>query len=93
MTASASEPKSAPHLCSHFPPSVLDLVRHDAHMIIANLGDCRAVLCRGGKAVRLSEDHKPSRPGVFLSQHEAWDRSMRIEDNLSTIQDGGLPAG
>jgi hypothetical protein len=42
-----------------------DLVRHDAHMIIANLGDCRAVLCRGGKAVRLSEDHKPSRPGVF----------------------------
>jgi len=29
------------------------------HMV--NLGDCRALLCRGGKALRLSEDHKPGR--------------------------------
>lgn len=27
-----------------------------------NLGDCRAVLCRGGHAVPLTSDHKPSRP-------------------------------
>jgi len=27
----------------------------------ANLGDCRAVLCRGGLAVRLTEDHRPDR--------------------------------
>ncbi|RLN69303.1 hypothetical protein BBJ28_00004017 [Nothophytophthora sp. Chile5] len=30
---------------------------------IVNLGDCRAVLCRGGRAVPLTTDHKPDRPG------------------------------
>lgn len=27
-----------------------------------NLGDCRAVLCRGGHGIPLTTDHKPSRP-------------------------------
>ncbi|KAA8549321.1 hypothetical protein F0562_001005 [Nyssa sinensis] len=31
-------------------------------IIIANCGDSRAVLCRNGKAVPLSTDHKPDRP-------------------------------
>lgn len=30
-------------------------------LVIANLGDSRAVLCRGGQAVAVSEDHKPTR--------------------------------
>ena len=29
----------------------------------ANIGDCRAVLNRGGAAISLSKDHKPTNPG------------------------------
>ena len=31
-------------------------------IITANAGDCRSVLCRGGKAIDLSVDHKPEDP-------------------------------
>ncbi|GER37003.1 protein phosphatase 2C family protein [Striga asiatica] len=30
------------------------------NLFIANVGDCRAVLCRNGNAVQLSRDHRPS---------------------------------
>lgn len=36
------------------------IVQH--HLFCANTGDTRAVLCRGGTAVALSEDHKPTNP-------------------------------
>jgi protein phosphatase 1L len=39
-------------------------------LLVANVGDSRAVICRGGEAVALSTDHKPNRT----------DERQRIED-------------
>lgn len=33
----------------------------DQEIIVSNLGDCRAVLCRGGVAEALTTDHKAGR--------------------------------
>lgn len=30
------------------------------HLLVENIGDCRAVLCKRGTAVEMSQDHKPS---------------------------------
>ncbi|XP_043724832.1 probable protein phosphatase 2C 24 [Telopea speciosissima] len=43
-------------------------------IIVANCGDSRAVLSRGGKAVPLSNDHKPDRPDELARIQEAGGR-------------------
>jgi len=49
-------------------------VKGGLDLTIANVGDSRIVLCRGGKAVRLSNDHKPDRK----------DEKLRIENSGGT---------
>ena len=41
--------------------AVVALVQEDT-LTLAHVGDSRGVLCRGGKAVELTHDHKPVRP-------------------------------
>ncbi|KAL5975210.1 hypothetical protein ACLOJK_031889 [Asimina triloba] len=49
-------------------------------LLVANAGDCRAVLCRRGKAIEMSRDHKP-----------ACTREMkRIEASGGYVSDGYL---
>ncbi|CAN1828145.1 Probable protein phosphatase 2C 22 [Linum perenne] len=49
-------------------------------LVVANAGDCRAVLCRRGKAVEMSRDHKP----VCIREQE------RIEACGGYVSDGYL---
>jgi len=50
-------------------------------LIVANVGDSRAVLSSGGKAVPLSNDHKPNRP----------DERRRILSHGGFVQTLGVP--
>ncbi|KAI9199345.1 uncharacterized protein BJ171DRAFT_216474 [Polychytrium aggregatum] len=47
------------------------LITKDYHAYCANIGDCRAVLCRKGEAVALSLDHKPGSKGEIDRIHNA----------------------
>lgn len=49
-------------------------------LVVANAGDCRAVLCRRGKAIEMSRDHKP---GCFGEKE-------RIEASGGYVYDGYL---
>eukprot|EP00435_Cladocopium_sp_Y103_P027744 s2739_g6.t2 len=52
-------------------------------MILAHVGDSRAVLCQQGRAVRLTEDHKPELPR----------ESARIEAAGGFVQEGATAMG
>ncbi|KAK9139103.1 hypothetical protein Scep_008784 [Stephania cephalantha] len=49
-------------------------------LLVANAGDCRAVLCRKGEAVEMSQDHRP----IFAPERK------RVEDCGGYIDDGYL---
>ncbi|XP_010941495.1 probable protein phosphatase 2C 47 [Elaeis guineensis] len=49
-------------------------------LLVANIGDCRAVLCRKGEAVEMSQDHRPI--------HEA--ELQRIKASGGFVDDGYL---
>ena len=59
--------------------AVIVLMTKDRYYV-ANIGDSRAVLCREGKAIPLSTDHKPDLP----SEHN------RIEKAGGTITQGRI---
>lgn len=72
--------------------AVICCVRHDS-ITVANAGDSRAVLCRRGTAVDMSEDHKPNLPGEMrriqkaggcvLEQRVAGHTHYRVNGNLN----------
>ncbi|KAE8681950.1 putative protein phosphatase 2C 13 [Hibiscus syriacus] len=49
-------------------------------LMVANVGDCRAVLCRKGEAIDMSEDHRPIYPS----------EQRRVEELGGFIDDGYL---
>ncbi|KAJ0978664.1 hypothetical protein J5N97_014138 [Dioscorea zingiberensis] len=49
-------------------------------LLVANAGDCRAVLCRKGEAVEMSQDHRP----IYDAERQ------RVEDCGGYIDDGYL---
>ncbi|CAL9237253.1 unnamed protein product [Arabidopsis halleri] len=50
------------------------------HLMVANAGDCRAVLCRNGEAIDMSQDHRP----IYLPEIK------RVEECGGFIDDGYL---
>ncbi|XP_057517788.1 probable protein phosphatase 2C 2 [Amaranthus tricolor] len=50
------------------------------HLLVANAGDCRAVLCRKGDAIDMSQDHRPTCPS----------ERRRVEELGAYVDDGYL---
>ena len=48
-------------------------------IVTVNLGDSRAILCRGGKGLRLTKDHKPGLP----------EEKRRVKKAGGTVQNNG----
>ncbi|XP_078428188.1 putative protein phosphatase 2C 49 [Wolffia australiana] len=60
--AAACRCKMQPPECLRVGSTAVAVVVTPDRLVVANCGDSRAVLCRGGAAFPLSSDHKPERP-------------------------------
>lgn len=60
--------------------TVLTVFIFGRFLLVANAGDCRAVLCRKGEAVELSQDHRP----ICAAERR------RIEESGGYVDDGYL---
>lgn len=60
--------------CDHVGSTAVVSVIFKKHIVVANCGDSRAVLCRNGTPVPLSDDHKPDRPDELRRIEEAGGR-------------------
>nr|GLL31553.1 probable protein phosphatase 2C 27 isoform X2 [Ipomoea trifida] len=54
-----------------------------AKLVIANAGDCGAVLGKRGRAIELSKDHKPDSNKKELMMHNDPERSSALDRNAS----------
>lgn len=50
-----------------------------------NVGDCRAVLCRGGEAIDVTSDHRPSREDERARVKDAGGEAVVIVDAFVSI--------
>jgi serine/threonine protein phosphatase PrpC len=66
--------------------AVIALIQ-DGMLTVANLGDSRAVLCRRGKAVRITTDHKPTDPSEQQRIAEKKDPYCELKkDDVGTLR-------
>lgn len=54
-------------------------------IVCANAGDSRAVLCRGGRAIPLSQDHKPNNPEERTRIKKAGGRVIQFPANVYRV--------
>jgi len=64
-----------------------------SHLVVANLGDSRALLCRAGKPVALTEDHKPTRKDEAVRVKEAGGHIIVSSRGLTRIAHNRIAAG
>jgi serine/threonine protein phosphatase PrpC len=61
------------------------MIRNNQQIVVGNAGDSWAVLSRGGKAVALSEDHKPENEGERrrIEKAGSYIAEGRVDGNLN----------